>query len=98
MKSAIELQKRKVQRKRNEIAELDENCIYIEEQAAAVKRNIHRFIEHFRRAVIEAKEKEIFNKVDIQVKESHERLQTELRDLDKQAKLIEIGIGKTKHF
>ena len=47
-------------------------------------------------AVIEVKEKEIFNKEDIQVKESNERLRTEQRDLDKQAKLIEIGIEKTE--
>ena len=36
VKSAIELQKQKPQQKRNRIAELDENSIHIEEQAAAV--------------------------------------------------------------
>jgi len=36
VKSAIESQKQKPQQKRNRIAELDENCIHIEEQAAAV--------------------------------------------------------------
>ena len=95
VKSAIESQKRKLQQKRNQIAELDENCIHIEEQAAAVKRDVHRFTEHLI-AVIEAKEKELLNKVDIQVKESHERLRTEQRDLDKQAKLIETRIEKTE--
>ena len=73
VKSEIELQKQRAQQKRNKIAELDENCIHIEEQAAAVKRDVHRFTEHLV-AVIEAKEKEILNKVDTQVKESHERL------------------------
>ena len=73
VKSAIELQKQRAQQKRNKIAELDENCIHIEEQAAAVKRDVRRFTEHLM-AVIEAKEKEILNKVDTQVKESHERL------------------------
>ena len=95
LKSAIELQKQKAEQKRNKIAELGENCIHIEEQAAAVKRDVHRFTELLME-IIEAKEKEILNKVDIQVKESHERLRTEQRDLDKQAKLIETGIEKTE--
>ena len=60
-----------------------------------VKRNVHRFAEHLK-AVIEAKEKEILNKVDIQVKESHERLRTEQRDVDKQVKLIETGIKNSE--
>jgi len=94
VKKAIELQKQKAQQKRNKIAELDENCIHIEEQAAAVKRKVHRFAEHLM-AVIEAKEKEILNKVDIQVKESLEPLRTEQRNLDKNVKLIETGIEKT---
>ena len=47
-------------------------------------------------AVIKAKEQEVLNKVDIQVKESHQRLRTDQRDLDKQAKLIETGIEKTE--
>ena len=47
-------------------------------------------------AVIEAKEKEISDKVDKQVKESHEGLRTEQRDLDKEVKLIETGIEKTE--
>ena len=46
--------------------------------------------------VIKAKGKEIFNKVDIQVKEFHKRLRTDRRDLDKQAKFIEAGIEETE--
>jgi len=95
VKSAIELQKQKAQQKRNKIAELDENCIHIEEQAAAVKRDVDRFAEHLM-AVIEVKKKEILNKVDTQVKESQERLRTEQRDVDKETTLIETGIAKTK--
>ena len=95
VKSAIKLQKRKAQQKRIKIAELEKSCIHIEEQAAAVKRKVHRFAEHLM-AVIEAKEKEISNKVDKQVKESQERLRTEQRDVDKQVKLIETGIEKTE--
>ena len=95
VKSAIELQKQRAQQKRSKISELDDNCIHIKEQAAAVKRDVHRFTEHLK-AVIEAKVKEILNEVDIQVKESHKRLRTEQRDLDKQTKLIETGIAKTE--
>ena len=95
MKSAIELQKQKAQQKRIKIAKLDENCIHIEEQAAAVKQSVHRFAEHLK-AVIEAKEKEILNKGDIQVKESHERLRTEQRRVEKQVKSIETGIKKSE--
>jgi len=91
VETAIELQKQKAQQKKNKTAELDENCIHIEEQAAAVKRKVHRFAEQLM-AVIEAKEKEILNKVDKQVGESHERLRTEQRDVDQQVKLIETGI------
>ena len=56
---------------------------------------VHRFAEHLK-AVIEAKEKEILNKVDIQVKESHERLRTEQRDVVKQVKVIETGIKNSE--
>ena len=95
VKSAIELQKQKAQQKRDKIAELDKICIHIEEKAIAVKRKVHRFAEHLM-AVIEAKEKEILNKVDKQVKESQGRLRTEQRDVDKEVKLIETGIEKTE--
>jgi len=47
-------------------------------------------------AVIEAKEKEILNEVDKKAKESHERLRTVQRDVEKQAKLIEASIKKTE--
>jgi len=95
VQSAIESQKQKAQQKRNKIAELDTTCIHIEEQAAAVKRDVQRFAEHLM-AVIEAKKKEILNKVDRQVKGSQERLRTEQRDVDKQVKLIETWIEKTE--
>ena len=95
VKSAMGLQKLKAEKKRKKIEELDKNCIHIEEQAAAVKRKVHKFAEHLT-AVIEAKEKEILNIVDKQVKESQERLRTEQRDVDKEVKLIETGIEKTE--
>ena len=47
-------------------------------------------------AVIKAKKKELLNKVEIQVKESRERLRTEERNLGEQIKLIEREIEKTE--
>ncbi|KAL9980037.1 hypothetical protein ACROYT_G008574 [Oculina patagonica] len=93
--STIELQKEKVQQKRNKITELDENCIHIEAQAAAVKRDVHRVAESLT-AAIEAKKKEILKEVDNQVKESVERLRTQQCEMDNQVKLIEKGIEKTE--
>ena len=95
VKRAIELQKRRAQQKRNKIAKIDENRIHIEEQAAAVKRDVQRFDERLMTAM-KVKKKEILNKVDIQVKESHERLRTQQRVVDKEVKLIEAGIGETE--
>ena len=93
VKSAIEFQKQKAQQKRDKIAELDKICIHVEEQAAVVKRKVHRFVEHLM-AVIEAKKKEISNEVDKQVKKSLEPLRTQQQNLDKDVKLIETGIEK----
>ncbi|XP_078361721.1 E3 ubiquitin-protein ligase TRIM71-like [Oculina patagonica] len=93
--STIELQKEKVQQKRNKITELGENCAHIEAQAAAVKRNVHRVAESLT-AAIEAKKKEILNEVDNQVKESVERVRTQQCEVDNQVKLIETGIEKTE--
>ncbi|XP_078360715.1 E3 ubiquitin-protein ligase TRIM71-like [Oculina patagonica] len=93
--SMIELQKEKVQQKRNRIAKLDENCVQIEAKAAAAKQNVNRFVENLT-AVIEAKRREILNKVEIQMKESVERLRTQQCKEDNQVKLIETEIAKTK--
>ena len=95
VKSVIESHKKKAQEKRNKITRLEETCTCIEEQAAAVKRNVHRFAENLN-AVIEAKNKEILNKVDIQVKQSVERLRTEQCEMDNQVKVIETGIEQTE--
>ena len=95
VKTEIESQRRKAQQKRQKIAKLDENCSHIEAQAAAVKRNVHRFAENLM-AVIEAKEKEIFNQVDIQVKDSVARLRTQQCEVHNQVKVIETEIEKTE--
>ena len=95
IKSVIDSQKEKVQEKRRKIAKLDETCIYIEAQAANVKRNVHRFAENLM-AVIEARKMEILNEVDIQEKESVERLRTEQSEVGNEVKLNEAAIEKTE--
>jgi len=95
VQSAIELQKLKAQPKRHKIVKLGQNCIHIERRASTVKRNVNRFFEKLM-AVIKAKKKELLNKVEIQVKESRERLRTEERNLGEQIKLIEREIEKTE--
>jgi len=95
VQSAIELQKLKAQQKRNKIVKLGQNCIHIERRASTVKRNVNRFFEKLM-AVIKAKKKELLNKVEIQVKESRERLRTEERNVGEQIKLIEREIEKTE--
>ncbi|KAL9980323.1 hypothetical protein ACROYT_G008894 [Oculina patagonica] len=93
--SMIELQKEKVQQKRNRIAKLDENCVQIEAKAAAAKQNVNRFAENLT-AVIEAKRRETLNKVEIQMKKSVERLRTQQCKENNQVKLIETEIAKTE--
>ena len=95
-KGQLTWKKTKLQQKGNKIAKLDdESRIHIEEEAAAVKRDEHKFTEHLM-AVAEAKEKELLNKVELQVNESRERLRTQQRVVDKVVKLIVAGIGNTE--
>ena len=95
IKSVVDSQKVKVQEKRSKITKLDETCIYIEAEAASVKRNVHRFTENLM-AVIEAGKMEILNKVDIQAKESVVRLRTQQCEIGNEVKLSEATIEKTE--
>ena len=95
IKTVIDSQKKKVEEKRSKITKLDETCIYIEAQVAAVKRNVHKFTESLT-AGIEARKMEILNKVDIQVKESVERLRSQQCEEGNQVKLSEAAIEKTE--
>ncbi|KAL9980259.1 hypothetical protein ACROYT_G008819 [Oculina patagonica] len=92
--SMIELQKENVQQKKNRITKLDESCVQIEAKAAVAKQNINRFAENLT-AVIEAKRREKLNEVEIQMKESVERMRTQQYKEDNQVKLIETEIAKT---
>ncbi|XP_078360716.1 E3 ubiquitin-protein ligase TRIM71-like [Oculina patagonica] len=93
--SMIELQKEKVQQKKERITKLDENCVQIEAKAAAAKQNVNRFAENLT-AVIEANRRKILNKVEIQMKESVQRLRTQQCKENNQVKLIETEIAKTE--
>ena len=95
VKCLIKSQQEKVQQKRNEITKLEEDCNHIEVKAANVKRNVDRFAENMI-ATIEAKKKEILNKVELQVKESLECLRTQQCEVERQMKQLETAIEKTE--
>ena len=95
VKSLSQSQKEKVQQKRNEITKLEEDCNHIEAKAANVKQNIHRFAETMV-TTIEAKKKELLNKVELHVKESLECLRIQQCEVERQMKQLETAIEKTE--
>ena len=95
VKSVIETQKKSIEQKKNVIADLERQCNHIEARGNAVKRDIHTFAENMI-AVIETKKKEMFNKADKQIKESLGCVRTQQREVQRQVKLLEIAVEKTK--
>ena len=95
VKSVIETQKKNIEQKKNVIADLERQCNHIEARGNAVKRDIHTFAENMI-AVIETKKKEMFNKADKQIKESLGCVRTQQREVQRQVKLFEIAVEKTK--
>ena len=95
VKAAIESQQRRAQKKMNKIAEIDENCVKVQEQAARVKSDVQRFVDSIF-AVIEAKRKQIFDDVENNAKESLERLGMQRQVIEQQVKLHETTIEKSK--
>ena len=95
VKAAIESQQRRAQKKMNKIAELDENCVKVQEQAARVKRDVQQFVDSII-ATIEAKRMEIFDDVENNVKESLERLGMQRQEIEQQVKMHETKIEKSK--
>ena len=95
VKSVIETQKKNIEHKKNVIADLERQCNHIEARGNAVKRDIHTFAENMI-AVIETKKKEMFNKADKQIKESLGCVRTQQREVQRQVKLFEIAVEKTK--
>ena len=95
MKSAIESQKRNVQRKMINIAELEEQCAKIQAQAARVKTNAQMFADKIF-AMVEANKLDISQAVDNQAKESVEHLEKQKQKIQDQIKVEETGIEKTE--
>ena len=95
VKAAIEAQKRRAQTKMNKIAELDENCVKVQEQAAKVKSEVQQFVDNIY-AAIEAKKMEIFDDVESKVKESIDRMGMQKQEIEQQVKIHETTIEKSE--
>ena len=93
VKSAIASRKEKLQRKKNEITKLDENCVKIREHAAGVKRRVEQFVETIFQ-VMDAKKQEIINEVENQARESLQRLQTRKSEIEDEVKMSESILDK----
>ena len=94
VQAAIESQQRRAQTKMNKIAELDENCVNIQEQAARVKSEVQQFVDSII-AVAEAKKLEIVNEVGNKVKESLERLGVQKQEIEQQVDMHQTAIEKS---
>ena len=97
VKAVIESQQRRAQTKMNKIAKLDENCVKVQEHAARVKSEVQQFVDNII-ATIEEKRLKIFDDVENNVKDSLERLGLERQEFEKQVKMLETTIEKTKYF
>ena len=95
VKSAIEFQKEKLQRKKNEITKLDENCVKIQEHAAGVKRRVEQFVQTIFQ-VMDAKKQEIINEDENQARESLQRLETRKNKIEDEVKMSEATLDKAE--
>ncbi|XP_068748110.1 E3 ubiquitin-protein ligase TRIM71-like [Montipora capricornis] len=93
--AAIESRKRRAQEKMTRIANIDQNCIKIQEQAVTVKSNVQQFVASLITA-IQAKQNEIFDAVENKVKESLEFLMEQKHAIEVQVKTHETAIEKTE--
>ena len=95
VRTAIESRKQRAKTKMNNIAEIDENCVKVQEHAAKVKRNVQEFVDSIM-ATIEAKKIEIFDDVENKVKESLERLGIQRQDTEQQLEEHDTAIEKSE--
>ena len=95
VKSLLESEKQELKLQRNEIATLDERCIGIQEQAATVKRDAEKFVEMMT-TLMEAKKKEIFQKVEAHTESSLERIVIRKSEIEHQVKMKETEIEQTE--
>ena len=95
VKSAIESLKEKLQKKKNEITKIDENCVKIQGEVASVIRSVEQFAETLFQ-VIDAKKQEIINEVRNQEKESLQRLETKKSGINDEMKMSEATLDKAE--
>ena len=95
VKSVIESKKKNVQQQKTKIRNIEQTCIQVQEQAAAVKKNAQKFGEALM-CVIEAKMKEIYDEVDNRTAELLQILATQKSDIEHEAEMTETVIGKTE--
>ena len=93
--SAIESRKAKVQKMRNKISKIDEDCHNIEAKVAKVKRSAQQFAESMI-AVIEAKKQQIIAEADHEAQQSLQRLRVQRIDIENKVKNIETAVGKSE--
>ena len=95
IKFVLDSQKQKAQLQRNKIAKLDESCIRIQQQAETVKRDAEKFVEMMT-TLIEAKKKEIFEKIETVAESSIERIVIHKSEIEHQVKMSESAIEETE--
>jgi len=95
VKSVIESKKENVQQQKIKITNIEQTCIQVQEQAAAVKRNAQTFGEALI-CVIEAKMKEIYDEVDNRTAELLQLLAAQKSEIEREMKMTETVIGKTE--
>ena len=93
--SAIESRKAKVQKMRNKISKIDEDCHNIGAKATKVKRSAQQFAESMI-AFIEAKKQEIIAEADHEAQQSLQRLRVQRIDIESKVKNIETAVGKSE--
>jgi len=91
----IESKKKNVQQQKTKIRNIEQTCIQVQEQAAAVKKNAHKFGEALMR-VIEAKTKEINDEVNNRTAELLQILATQKSEIEQEMKMTETVIGNTE--
>ena len=95
VKAAIESHQRRAQTKMNKIAELDENFVKVQEQAAKVKSDVQQFVDSIK-ATLEAKKTEIFDEVENKVKESLECLGIQKQEIEEQLEAHDTAMVKSE--
>ena len=88
VKSVIETQKTNIERKKNEIADLERQCNHTEARGDAVKQDIQKSAENTT-ALIETKKKEVLIKAEKQITESLKCVPTQQCEVKRQDQLLE---------